>query len=106
MKSLNLQAKQIGAITKNSAEFESVLMKHFLNILQQQPKPQNMSKSIYFTCTAISILEQMGNKFPSQVEIDMVELNIKRYSLRKSTKPIFMQACRTASGISAVSKAA
>lgn len=77
----------------HSADFESVLMKHYLNLLQNQPKPQGMSETTYITCLTLSILEQMGNKFPSQVEIDIVECNIKRYSLRKSIKFIFKQAC-------------
>ncbi|HVV67487.1 MAG TPA: hypothetical protein VHE99_00380 [Gammaproteobacteria bacterium] len=56
----------------------SGLVKKFYDeIAEYESKPEDMSKSLYFTCLAIRFLENMGNKFPSQTEIDVVESIIK-----------------------------
>ena len=72
---------------------DGALMELFLSTLMSNPKPKNMTKSVYMVYLAIQMLENMGNIFPSQKEISAMELIIKRYSNRKSSKDIFNKSC-------------
>ncbi|HVV69589.1 MAG TPA: hypothetical protein VHE99_11270 [Gammaproteobacteria bacterium] len=63
---------------------ENDLFAMYLKTIVREPKPESMTKTLYITCLAINILEQTGNKFPTQIEIDAVEANLKKYSRRKS----------------------
>ncbi|HVV68697.1 MAG TPA: hypothetical protein VG895_05565 [Patescibacteria group bacterium] len=65
---------------------DCILFDLYKQVLKEEPKSEDMSQSLYLTCVAIRILEKTGNSFPSQVEIDAVEANVKRYSNRKSIK--------------------
>ncbi|HVV67622.1 MAG TPA: hypothetical protein VHE99_01090 [Gammaproteobacteria bacterium] len=71
---------------------DGILFDLYKQILQEEPKSEDMSQSLYLTCVAIRILEKTGNSYPSQVEIDAVEASIKRYSNRKSMKLVFKKA--------------
>lgn len=75
---------------------DGVLMNLFTNELKENPKDESMSKSTYMTVLTIGILEKLGNKFPTQKEIDFVESCLKRYGNRKSIKVMFNAACLAA----------
>lgn len=62
-----------------------------ISIFPDNPRPQNMSKSIYFVFLAIQILEKMGNIFPTQKEIDSVERLVKRFLNNQSKKTQFVR---------------
>ncbi len=82
---------------KNCYEIlDQILIKLFYNELKENPKPKSISKSIYLTMLTIGILEKLGNKFPTQKEIDFVESCLKRYGSRKSVKVFFKAACLAA----------
>jgi hypothetical protein len=75
----------------DKAHFNKVVKEIYLNLLLNNPKPDDMSKSIYFVCLAIEILERMGNTYPTQEEIDGVESMVKRFFHRKSMKVYFRE---------------
>ncbi len=47
--------------------------------IKKAPKPATMKKSQYVNYLAIQLLEEMGNDYPSQQEIDLVESLVARY---------------------------
>ncbi len=61
----------------------------YLDLLKENPKSNEMSKSIYHVCLAIAILERIGNRFPTQKQIDAVEYLIKSFNRKKSAKTLF-----------------
>lgn len=71
-------------------DFRQILMDHCLEVLKNNPKPPNTSQSLYTVSLALQVLEEMGNKFPAQEEIEYVEIIIKRLAKKnfshKSTK--------------------
>ncbi|HVV69206.1 MAG TPA: hypothetical protein VG895_00090 [Patescibacteria group bacterium] len=81
---------------------DDVLMQLFLHLLERNPKPQKMSKTIYRVCLAIQILEMIGNKFPQQIEIDSIELMLRRFSNRKLARSAFNNACEIAVNVDEV----
>ncbi|HVV67961.1 MAG TPA: hypothetical protein VHE99_02835 [Gammaproteobacteria bacterium] len=62
---------------------ESALYQMYLEMKIRDPKTEEMSTSLYLTCITIQILEELGNKFPTQDEIDSVEAQIIRFHRRK-----------------------
>ncbi len=72
-------------IANNSCSTEDQLLQFYLSAVKKEPKPEDMSLSLYLTCMALQIFEQFGNKFPTQEEIDVIEKAFKRYSRRKTS---------------------
>lgn len=77
----------------NYQEMNGLYLKLFIEILKKETKPEGFSKTVYLTMLAIRVLEQIGNRFPTQAEIDVVESILKRFSNRKTVKPIFTHSC-------------
>ena len=73
-------------IIKHSQSSDDRLLGFYLNAVAKEPKPEDMTKSLYLTCLALQTFEQIGNKFPTQKEIDDMEKAFKRYSKRKSVE--------------------
>lgn len=73
-------------IIKNCQPSDDQLLSLYLNAIANEPKPDDISKSLYLTCLALQACEQLGNKFPTQEEIDVVEKAFKRFSRRKSVE--------------------
>ena len=82
MKTYNLK----NLIIKNLHSSDDQLLKLYLNAVAKEPKPEDMSKSLYLTCLALGTFERLGNKFPTQEEIDVIEGAFKRFSRRKSVE--------------------
>lgn len=72
---------------------DNSLLEMFENLLKTNPKPKTFSQSTYLTCLAIQLLEQLGNRYPSQKDIDAIETRIKRFSKRKFLKDVYKSAC-------------
>jgi hypothetical protein len=82
MKTYNFE----NVIIKQSQSSDDQLLSLYLNAIAKEPKPEDMSKSLYLTCLTLETFEQIGNKFPTQKQIDDVEKAFKRYSKRKSVE--------------------
>ncbi len=67
---------------------DTEILEIYLKTIAKEPKPDLISDSLYRTCIAISILEQTGNNFPSQIEIDYIESYVKRQSRKTALKKI------------------
>ncbi|HVV69638.1 MAG TPA: response regulator [Patescibacteria group bacterium] len=84
---INLILGNISNVKKNrvlNLYSEQVLLDYYAVAIKNAPKPDGMSKSQYFNYLAIQLLEEMGNKFPTQVAIDCVESFIKRLNRRNN----------------------
>ncbi|HVV68586.1 MAG TPA: hypothetical protein VHE99_06100 [Gammaproteobacteria bacterium] len=79
-------------IIKNRPSNDDQLLDLYLEAVEKEPKPETMSKSLYLTCLALWAFEKIGNKFPTQKEIDAVERAFKRYSRRKSVNTLAVMA--------------
>jgi hypothetical protein len=83
-KSMNIQNQFEKLIVKFHRQDDEILLKSYLAAIRKQPKPADMSQSLYLTCLALHMLEESGNPFPTQEEINVVEKAFKRYSRRKT----------------------
>ncbi len=79
------------------------LIEMFIKLLEINPKPERFNRSVYLTWLAIQLLENLGNKFPSQKEIDATEQILKRYSNRKFIKDTYKRACLNKSNSNRIS---
>lgn len=68
---------------------EQAFIALYLDLLKENPRTNDMSKSIYHVCIAIALLERIGNKFPTQKQIDAVEYLIRSFNRKKTTKILF-----------------
>ncbi|HVV68585.1 MAG TPA: hypothetical protein VHE99_06095 [Gammaproteobacteria bacterium] len=81
------------SMIKNYQTSEDQLLGLYLDAITNEPKSEDISQSLYLTCLALQACEQLGNKFPTQEEIDVVEKAFKRFSRRKSLEmPVVMFA--------------
>jgi hypothetical protein len=72
---------------------DSSLIKIYGDLIKDYPKPKKVSSSVYLICLAIKLLENLGNQFPSQKEIDAIQAILKKYNRYKEIKVIFKKAC-------------
>jgi hypothetical protein len=52
---------------------------YFKIAIKKAPKPATMKRSQYVNYLAIQLLEEIGNDYPSQAEIDLIESLALRY---------------------------
>lgn len=79
MKYINTSA-DLGAHCQIS---ENELIHLYIKTKKTNPRWEGISQSLYLTILAIEILEHIGNKMPTQAEIDCIELHLKRYTKKK-----------------------
>ena len=59
---------------------------YFKIAIKKAPKPATMKRSQYVNYLAIQLLEEIGNDYPSQAEIDLIESLVLRY-LNNENRP-------------------
>ncbi len=69
---------------KKEMHTEKEVFEFYEEIISKDSKPEDMSHSLYITCVAIQVHEHLGNNFPTQFEIDLVEAHLKRFIRRSS----------------------
>ena len=79
MKYINSSA-DLGAHCRIS---EIELIHLYIEVKKNNPKWEEISQSLYQTVLAIEILERLGNRIPTQAEIDCIELYVKHYAKKK-----------------------
>ena len=79
MQMCNLEINFYPILINQREHFTKMVNDILISIFPDNPRPQEMSKSVYFVFLAIQVLEKLGNTYPSQEEIDSMELLVKRF---------------------------